>query len=185
MFKRKGGGGQRPFEQCSKKLHFSQRMASLSSYAVMRLLRSRALACLCNSRTRLRCQEEEDSISQYFSVFLSIFQYFQYFSVFSVYLSIFQYFSVLFSIFQYFSVFSRIFQYFSVFSVFLSIFQSFPVLLVFLVLFNPFHHTSGLASLGKIRTRLRCQQEEGGENASPLWRSHPSSCFFLIFFFHF
>ena len=25
----KGGGGQRPFEQCSKKLHFSERMASL------------------------------------------------------------------------------------------------------------------------------------------------------------
>ena len=25
----KGGGGQRPFEQCSKKLHFSYRMASL------------------------------------------------------------------------------------------------------------------------------------------------------------
>ena len=30
MFKRKGGGGQRPFEQCSKKLHFSLGMASLS-----------------------------------------------------------------------------------------------------------------------------------------------------------
>ena len=29
MFKRKGGGGQRPFEQCSKKLHFSLVMASL------------------------------------------------------------------------------------------------------------------------------------------------------------
>ena len=30
MFKRKGGGGgQRPFEQCSKKLHFSLGMASL------------------------------------------------------------------------------------------------------------------------------------------------------------
>ena len=29
MFKRKGGGGQRPFEQCSKKLHFSYPMASL------------------------------------------------------------------------------------------------------------------------------------------------------------
>ena len=27
----KGGGGQRPFEQCSKKLHFSWRMASLRS----------------------------------------------------------------------------------------------------------------------------------------------------------
>ena len=26
----KGGGGQRPFEQCSKKLHFSERMASLT-----------------------------------------------------------------------------------------------------------------------------------------------------------
>ena len=26
----KGGGGQRPFEQCSKKLHFSETMASLS-----------------------------------------------------------------------------------------------------------------------------------------------------------
>ena len=34
MFKRKGGGGgQRPFEQCSKKLHFSLGMASLSSQA--------------------------------------------------------------------------------------------------------------------------------------------------------
>ena len=30
MFKRKGGGGQRPFEQCSKKLHFSYGTASLS-----------------------------------------------------------------------------------------------------------------------------------------------------------
>ena len=30
MFKRKGGGGQRPFEQCSKKLHFSYGMASLT-----------------------------------------------------------------------------------------------------------------------------------------------------------
>ena len=29
MFKRKGGGGQRPFEQCSKKLHFSYVSASL------------------------------------------------------------------------------------------------------------------------------------------------------------
>ena len=29
MFKRKGGGAQRPFEQCSKKLHFSYTMASL------------------------------------------------------------------------------------------------------------------------------------------------------------
>ena len=29
MFKRKGGGGQRPFEQCSKKLHFSLMTASL------------------------------------------------------------------------------------------------------------------------------------------------------------
>ena len=29
MFKRKGVGGQRPFEQCSKKLHFSYGMASL------------------------------------------------------------------------------------------------------------------------------------------------------------
>ena len=28
-FKRKGGGGQRPFEQCSKKLHFSLMSASL------------------------------------------------------------------------------------------------------------------------------------------------------------
>ena len=27
----KGGGGERPFEQCSKKLHFFERMASLSS----------------------------------------------------------------------------------------------------------------------------------------------------------
>ena len=27
----KGGGGQRPFEQCSKKLHFSLAMASLST----------------------------------------------------------------------------------------------------------------------------------------------------------
>ena len=27
----KGGGGQRPFEQCSKKLHFFERMASLTS----------------------------------------------------------------------------------------------------------------------------------------------------------
>ena len=26
----KGGGGQRPFEQCSKKLHFFEKMASLS-----------------------------------------------------------------------------------------------------------------------------------------------------------
>ena len=26
----KGGGGQRPFEQCSKKLHFFERMASLT-----------------------------------------------------------------------------------------------------------------------------------------------------------
>ena len=31
MFKRKGGGGERPFEQCSKKLHFSYGTASLSS----------------------------------------------------------------------------------------------------------------------------------------------------------
>ena len=29
MFKRKGGGGQRPIEQCSKKLHFSLMAASL------------------------------------------------------------------------------------------------------------------------------------------------------------
>ena len=29
MFKRKGVGGQRPLEQCSKKLHFSYGMASL------------------------------------------------------------------------------------------------------------------------------------------------------------
>ena len=28
----KGGGGQRPFEQCSKKLHFSLAMASLTNY---------------------------------------------------------------------------------------------------------------------------------------------------------
>ena len=32
MFKRKGGGGQRPFEQCSKKLHFSYKEASLIRY---------------------------------------------------------------------------------------------------------------------------------------------------------
>ena len=32
MFKRKGGGGQRPFEQCSKKLHFSLGMASLKTH---------------------------------------------------------------------------------------------------------------------------------------------------------
>ena len=29
----KGGGGQRPFEQCSKKLHFFERGASLSIYS--------------------------------------------------------------------------------------------------------------------------------------------------------
>ena len=35
MFKRKGGGGgQRPFEQCSKKLHFSLGMASLRTHCV-------------------------------------------------------------------------------------------------------------------------------------------------------
>ena len=28
----KGGGGQRPFEQCSKKLHFFERMASLTRH---------------------------------------------------------------------------------------------------------------------------------------------------------
>ena len=33
MFKRKGGEGQRPFEQCSKKLHFSLAMASLTLMA--------------------------------------------------------------------------------------------------------------------------------------------------------
>ena len=39
MFKRKGGGGQRPFEQCSKKLHFSYGMASLIIYQVYRTVR--------------------------------------------------------------------------------------------------------------------------------------------------
>ena len=39
MFKRKGGrGGQRLFEQCSKKLHFSYGMASLTSQAATLLL---------------------------------------------------------------------------------------------------------------------------------------------------
>ena len=30
----KGGGGQRPFEQCSKKLHFFERVASLTALAL-------------------------------------------------------------------------------------------------------------------------------------------------------
>ena len=38
MFKRKGGrGGQRPFEQCSKKLHFFETSASLSFHWVFEL----------------------------------------------------------------------------------------------------------------------------------------------------
>ena len=36
MFKRKGGGGQRPFEQCSKKLHFSYGTASLKDWSFQR-----------------------------------------------------------------------------------------------------------------------------------------------------
>ena len=38
MLKRKGGGGggQRPFEQCSKKLHFSLMMASLIQVLIIR-----------------------------------------------------------------------------------------------------------------------------------------------------
>ena len=31
----KGGGGQRPFEQCSKKLHFFERSASLKAQGTM------------------------------------------------------------------------------------------------------------------------------------------------------
>ena len=40
MFKRKGGGGggQRPFEQCSKKLHFSLMSASLRAWMVVLLV---------------------------------------------------------------------------------------------------------------------------------------------------
>ena len=70
--------------------------------------------------------------------------------------SIFQYFWVNFSTSAFFSI-SRIF----------SIFQS-------------FQYSLALASLGNTRTRLRCQQEEGRENASPLSRSNLSSCFFSI-----
>ena len=38
MFKKKGGGGQRPFEQCSKKLHFFEMGASLREMERLRWL---------------------------------------------------------------------------------------------------------------------------------------------------
>ena len=78
--------------------------------------------------------------------------------------------------------------FFNIFEQF-SILQYFSVFPAFLVFFSHFQYTSALACLGKMRTRLRCQQEEGRENASPLRRSHLSSCFFSIlkqiFFFYF
>ena len=50
----KGGGGQRPFEQCSKKLHFFERMASLSQlkkiYFFKNLVVKEAAASWCPGR---------------------------------------------------------------------------------------------------------------------------------------
>ena len=47
----KGGGGQRPFEQCSKKLHFFEMGASLTS--INNLFHQSPMTCLCWTRHKL------------------------------------------------------------------------------------------------------------------------------------
>ena len=55
----KGGGGQRPFEQCSKKLHFSLAMASLNENDIKLVAVSRIQLLGMNKVDRQRAEKTE------------------------------------------------------------------------------------------------------------------------------
>ena len=64
MFKTRGGGGQRPFEQCSKKLHYWYRMASLTRDAVLQWVTEKCLTCFKFHKTEKQLNSRDTSMAR-------------------------------------------------------------------------------------------------------------------------